>query len=174
MQIKLERNLSGSILDIGGGGEGVIGRLYANQVIAIDNRQEELDEAPAGFEKRLMDATALCFENHKFDHVTSFYTMMFMDHATQAKAIMEASRVLRPGGSLHIWDAVIDSACPEPFLIDLDIELGGQMLHTTYGVVKDDAMQNVPHFVSQCRHSGLTLAEKQEVGLTFYLRFIKD
>ena len=35
------------MLDIGGGGEGVIGRLYGRQVVAIDNRQEELDEARA-------------------------------------------------------------------------------------------------------------------------------
>ena len=49
--IILEHELEGSILDIGGGGEGTIGRLYGTQVIAIDNRQEELDEAPEGFEK---------------------------------------------------------------------------------------------------------------------------
>ena len=45
--IKLQADLRGSILDIGGGGEGVIGRLYGRQVVAIDNRQEELDEARA-------------------------------------------------------------------------------------------------------------------------------
>lgn len=44
--ITLSRDLHGSILDIGGGGEGVIGLLYGSQVTAIDNRQEELDEAP--------------------------------------------------------------------------------------------------------------------------------
>ena len=46
--IILKHELEGSILDIGGGGEGTIGRLYGTQVIAIDNRQEELDEAPEG------------------------------------------------------------------------------------------------------------------------------
>ena len=48
--IKLQADLRGSILDIGGGGEGVIGRLYGRQVVAIDNRQEELDEAAAAGE----------------------------------------------------------------------------------------------------------------------------
>ena len=38
----------GYVLDIGGGGEGVIGRLRGSQVVAIDCRKEELKEAPEG------------------------------------------------------------------------------------------------------------------------------
>ena len=59
--IKLCRELKGTVLDIGGGGEGVIGQLYGKQVTAIDNRQEELDEAPDCCEKVLMDATQMTF-----------------------------------------------------------------------------------------------------------------
>jgi len=36
---------SGYILDIGGGGEGTIGILKGEKVIAIDTRREELEEA---------------------------------------------------------------------------------------------------------------------------------
>lgn len=36
------------ILDLGGGGEGVIGQLRGQQVVAVDLRQNELDEAPSG------------------------------------------------------------------------------------------------------------------------------
>lgn len=50
--IPLNRILQGRILDIGGGGEGIIGRLYREQVIAIDCCQQELDDAPDGFEKK--------------------------------------------------------------------------------------------------------------------------
>lgn len=57
--IKLNRELNGKILDIGGGGEGIIGRLYTHQVTAIDIRQSELDEAPGDFEKVLMDGNEL-------------------------------------------------------------------------------------------------------------------
>ena len=49
--LQLTPQWTGSILDVGGGGEGIIGRLYGEQVIAIDNCQEELDEAPDGFQK---------------------------------------------------------------------------------------------------------------------------
>ena len=76
--VRLDRTHTGSILDIGGGGEGIIGRLYGRQVTAIDNRREELDEAPEGFEKVLMDACEMSFASASFDHVTFFYTMMFI------------------------------------------------------------------------------------------------
>ena len=39
--IHLEKSLVGRILDIGGGGEGIIGRVYGQSVTAIDCRQEE-------------------------------------------------------------------------------------------------------------------------------------
>lgn len=54
--VVMKREIQGSILDIGGGGEGIIGRLYDPQVLAVDNRQDELDETPETFKKALMDA----------------------------------------------------------------------------------------------------------------------
>ena len=39
-QIYIERTLSGAILDVGGGGEGIIGRVYGRQVTAIDRLAE--------------------------------------------------------------------------------------------------------------------------------------
>ena len=46
MVVEINSDLKGSILDIGGGGEAVIGLIYGNRVTAIDNCQEEIDEAP--------------------------------------------------------------------------------------------------------------------------------
>ena len=113
--IVIDKELNGKILDIGGGGEGIIGRLYTNQVVAIDIRQDELDEAPTGFEKILMDATHLKFKDNFFDHITSFYTLMFMNTEDQKRAVLEAARVLKNNGEFHIWDCDILSAYPEPF-----------------------------------------------------------
>lgn len=138
MTVKIKKNLVGSILDIGGGGDCVIGQIYGNKVIAIDNIQEELDEAPNCCEKRLMDATALAFADSSFDYVTFFYSLMYMSAETQAKALKEAVRVLKPGGSLYIWDTDIRSAYPEPFIIDLDIVSDRISIHTSYGIVKKD------------------------------------
>lgn len=139
MKMEIRRDITGSILDIGGGGEGIIGRIYGTQVVAIDNREEELDEAPDACEKRLMDATALQFPDRSFDHVTFFYSLMYMNRDEQRKALGEAARVLRPGGTIHLWDTDIDAAYPEPFVVDLEIVTDRFSVHTSYGIVKKDA-----------------------------------
>ena len=131
MRLQLQKELAGTILDLGGGGEGVIGRLYQSQVTAIDNRQEELDEAPQGFAKLCMDATGLSFGNASFDHATAFYFFMYLPANAHFTALQEAYRVLKKGGTLHIWDAEIEKA--DPFLVDLEIDVGGQSITTTYG-----------------------------------------
>lgn len=102
MKISLNKELCGSILDIGGGGEGIIGRLYKSAVTAVDNMQEELDEAPNCCKKLLMDAAALDFADESFDNVTFFYSLMYMNTDVKAKAIEEACRVLKTGGVLTI------------------------------------------------------------------------
>ena len=172
--LKLGKDLSGSILDLGGGGEGIIGRIYRDQVTAIDNRQEELDEAPDGpAAKLLMDAAVLAFPDCAFQHVTAFFSFMYMSHGTQARAISEAARVLYPGGSLHIWDADISTAFPAPFLAELEIDAAGDMVRTTYGVIDPDARQNSAHFIALCQTAGLHLADCREWDGVFYLRFVK-
>lgn len=171
--ISLEKELSGKILDIGGGGEGIIGRLYENQVIAIDIRQDELDEAPKGFEKILMDATHLSFEDKVFEHVTSFYTLMFMSAEDQRRAVSEAARVLKCGGEFHIWDCDIFSAYPEPFCTDIVIQLPNEQIFTTYGVGKMDT-QDENSIAELCLNAGLTQVGENRSEDGFYLRFRKE
>ena len=138
MRIEIREKLAGPILDIGGGGECVIGQIYGKQVIAIDHSREELDEAPDCCEKRVMDAEKLVFPDQSFDNVTFFYSLMYMTGDMQKKAIREALRVLRPGGRMLIWDSDIYSAYPEPYIVDLDIVSERVNIHTTYGVVKNE------------------------------------
>lgn len=170
--IKLGRTLSGSILDVGGGGEGIIGRIYQEQVVAIDNSQEELDEAPGGFQKLLMDATDLQFEDKTFDHVTFFFSLMYMRTAEQKRAIREAARVLKAGGMLHIWDCEIPSAYPEPFCIDVDVLLPEEKIHTTYGVGKLDS-QTLGSISFLCLDAAFTAIHKDSESGHFHLVFRK-
>ena len=99
----LTQELTGSILDVGGGGEGVIGRLYGPSVTIIDHCQEELDEAPCSCRKLRMDASSLSFAGASFENVTFFYSLMYMNRPVQSAAIAEAVRVLKPGGRLLLW-----------------------------------------------------------------------
>ena len=170
--ITLIKNLRGKILDIGGGGEGIIGRLYTSQVTAIDIHQDELNEAPTGFEKILMDATQLKFQDNSFEHVTSFYTLMFMNTDDQQNAILEAARVLKNGGELHIWDCNILSAYPNPFCVDVTIQLPNEQICTTYGVIKMDS-QDENTITAMCLLCGLTLVSREHSKYGFYLHFRK-
>lgn len=173
MKLRPKKELAGRILDIGGGGEGIMGRLYGGQVIAIDSSAQELAEAPGGFEKRVMDAEALAFEAATFDHVTFFYSLMYMARETQAKAVAEAARVLRPGGEMHLWDREIEPTEAPPYLAELDIELAGRSIHTTYGIIKPEPRQDAAGFAAMARAWGLRLAERREEAGHFYLRFVK-
>lgn len=170
--IMLKKEWKGSILDIGGGGEGVIGRLYGKQVLAIDNCQEELDEAPDGFAKVLMDATDLSFEDGCFDHVSFFFSLMFMGGEEQRRALLEAARVLKPGGEMHIWDCDIVSAYPEPFCVDVGVQLPGEEIHTTYGIGKRDG-QDEASITRMCLDAGLRLLGRSTETTGFSLRFQK-
>lgn len=167
--IELKKELNGRILDIGGGGEGVIGRLYRQQVTAIDNRQEELDEAPDCFEKLLMDATQMTFADNTFDNATLFYTLMFMKKADQQKALGEAARVIKPNGEIHIWDCDIDSAYPEPFCIDVDVCLPDGRIQTTYGIGKLDS-QSADSIKAMCEFAGLKIETVETDGKHFYIK----
>ena len=173
MTIEIQKNLNGSILDIGGGGEAVIGQIFKERVTAIDNRQEELEEVPDGCSKQLMDATELLFSDNSFDNVTFFYTLMYMTEETQRKSIREAARVLRAGGSMNIWDCDIRSAYPDPFIIDLDIKTGSNTIHTTYGIVKMDT-QSSASVIRLLEQAGIRIEALQEKEGHFHIRCKKE
>jgi ubiquinone/menaquinone biosynthesis C-methylase UbiE len=64
------------ILDIGGGGEGIIGQMKGQQVVAIDPNRRELEEAAEGPLKVVMDAGDMLFLDASFEVVTSFFTVI--------------------------------------------------------------------------------------------------
>ena len=173
MTIEIKETLTGSILDIGGGGEAVIGQIYKDRVTAIDNCEEELEEAPDCCSKQLMDATELLFPDDSFDNVTFFYTLMYMTTEEQQKSIREAARVLKAGKWMHIWDCDIRSAYPEPFVIDLDIKSGTLKIHTAYGIVKRDA-QSSDSIVHLLENAGLRIESLQEKDGQFHIQCRKD
>ncbi len=88
----------GFILDIGGGGEGVIGQFKGNQVIAIDPNKRELEEAANGPLKIVMDAADLKFLDNSFETVTAFFTLLYIKSKNLDKIFNEVIRVLAPDG----------------------------------------------------------------------------
>jgi SAM-dependent methyltransferase len=148
----------GLILDIGGGGEGVIGQLKGPQVIAVDLIKRELEDAPGSpLLKIVMDARDLKFLDGTFPTVTVFFTFMYISPADHEQVLKEIFRVLRTDGQLLIWDVVFPSAKADPrqlyILYPLRVELPSKVIDTGYGV-KFAEGQGLDHFIEAARRIG--------------------
>ncbi len=127
---------NGSVIDIGGGGEGVIAQIGEERVTAIDKYQHEIDEAKPNAPTAnwvLADATDLPYTNDYFDNATAFFSGMYMSMETFEEVCQEVYRVLKNNGEFWIWDAEI-SENKDIFVIRLTIILpSGKKIKTGYG-----------------------------------------
>lgn len=165
----------GYILDIGGGGEGMIGRLKGEKVIAIDKRREELQEAPEGPLKIVMDAKDLQFLDNTFETVTSFFALMYVINTDRENVVREVLRVLKPGGKFLIWDMVIPPKgdnVKEIFGAPIVIKIGNGEVRTGYGVKWEGREQDVQYYLGLAEKVGFEVVEKEE-GNPFYLTLRK-
>jgi ubiquinone/menaquinone biosynthesis C-methylase UbiE len=164
----------GFILDIGAGGEGIIGLLKGSQVIGIDRNERELRETSNDSLKIVMDATDLKFLDNTFDTVTIFYALMYMPWDIVERVLSEVFRVLRPGGQLLIWDAVVQppmSTEKEFFLASVNVTFpDGKTVKTGYG--SHLRSQSVKDFGHRCSPS-FEVQESGEQGSGLFLRCIK-
>lgn len=166
----------GFILDIGGGGEGVIGQLKGQQVIAIDISKRELEEAPPGPLKIIMDARDLKFLDDTFKTATVFFTFMYIDSGDHAKVLEELFRVLAPGGHLLIWDVIFPewkNDKKDLALFPLMIKLPKKEMRTGYGVRRPKQRQGLTYFVELAEKAGFKIITKNSEGSWFFLEVLK-
>lgn len=169
--------VTGFILDIGGGGRGVIGKLKGEQVIAIDPSKRELEGAAAGPLKIIMDATDLQFLDGTFSTATSFYTLMYIkgtdDHK---KAFSEVFRVLTPGGRLLIWDAVFPPRFNEDKdigVFPLTVQLPDEEIDAGYGVLWPEKGRDLSYYVQLAENAGFEVVSRRESNQMFFLELRK-
>jgi SAM-dependent methyltransferase len=166
----------GYILDIGGGGEGTIGLLKERQVIAIDISKRELEEAPPGPLKIVMDARELGFLDGTFNTVTSFFTLMYIDGADHETVFREVHRVLAGGGRFMVWDAVIPKRPDEikdRVLVPLTIDLPGEEIRTGYGVMMPNEDHDLSYYETLAGKVGFEILRKQTKDRVLYLELSK-
>ncbi|MHA2080451.1 MAG: class I SAM-dependent methyltransferase [Candidatus Thorarchaeota archaeon] len=162
------------ILDIGGGGEGIIGRLKGRQVVAIDKRRPELEGTSSDALKLVMDARELQFLEKSFGTVTIFFTLMYMPFEDLDTIFSEIARVLKPGGELLMWDVKVEVPADldskiKYFMVPLTVKFpDGTTNETGYGAyIRNQSMQS---FVTVATAHGFELEESRLNDLTFYAR----
>ncbi|MFX0124004.1 MAG: class I SAM-dependent methyltransferase [Candidatus Hodarchaeota archaeon] len=135
-KITIDSIPDGSVIDIGGGGEGIIAQIGNERITAIDKRQSEIDEAKLNAPTAnwiLADATDLPYSEDYFDNATAFFSGMYMSMETFEKTCSETYRVLKNNGEFWIWDAKISND-EDLFIIRLKITLpNGKKIKTGYG-----------------------------------------
>lgn len=176
-KVTIEREINGErILDIGGGGEGIIGLCYGEKVVAIDPRKDELEEAPEGPLKIVMDARELAFLENSFDAVTAFFTLMYIKKTDHERVFSEIYRVLRKGGKFILWDTEIpeyDGGIKDIFVIKLQISTPNKQIETGYGTLRKDKMQDIKYFVNMGIKADFKVIKEEQNDAVFKIEFVK-
>ena len=169
-------NLRGRILDIGGGGEGVIGQYKGKSVIAIDKLKSELEEAPEGdYLKIMMDAQDLKFLDGTFDTVAAFYMFMYVPMDMRLKIFEEIFRVLRAGGDFVIWDMIISERGDNEkklYGAEVEVNIGDKVIDTGYAT-RWNKTQNLDYFLELGEQVGFQVLEKKLTQEQIFIRFRK-
>lgn len=171
-----EFHSQGYILDIGGGGRGVIGELKGEQVIAIDISKQELEGAPAGPLKIIMDATDLKFLDSTFSTATSFFTFMYIKEPEHEKVFDEVFMALIPGGLFLIWNVIFTerfNADKDIAVFPLLIKLPDKEIDAGYGVLWPEKGRDLSHYLKLAENEGFNVVAQKEKDQMFYLELRK-
>ncbi len=155
---------NGAILDVGGGGEGIIGILKGNRVIAIDISKNELEEAPEGPIKTIMDAREMRFLRNSFDVVTAFFSLMYFDPYDHERTFKEINRVLKPDGKFYFWDItqpLKESDLKQAFAFKLNVVLPSRVIETAYGARLREQKIDVEHYKDVLTLTGFKILQYQ-------------
>jgi ubiquinone/menaquinone biosynthesis C-methylase UbiE len=163
-KVSLER-LGGFVVDIGGGGEGVIAKACGRETVCVDISKREIDEARsrgAVANWVLCDACSMPFRNGTFDIATFFFSLMYIKSTERKHAVMvETKRVLKSEGLLYLWDATIREK-PNLSVIFVEANLPDEeKIYTGYGVKGKEKEQTLELISELALKSGLKVTRTE-------------
>ncbi|MFW9823560.1 MAG: class I SAM-dependent methyltransferase [Candidatus Thorarchaeota archaeon] len=171
-----EVKMEGRILDIGGGGEGIIGQFKKEKVTAIDIKKSELEEAKdAGYLKIIMDAKDLKFLDNTFDTVTAFFSLMYVPASDHNLIFQEIIRVLKKGGEFLLWDVNIperSSQAKDLYGIYLSVQIPNKLIETGYAV-HWIRRKDAKYYIETAQKVGFEIINQDIETDIFFIRFKK-
>lgn len=164
----------GLILDVGGGGEGIIGRLNGKQVVAVDTREAELMETRNEALKVVMDAGDLKFLPKSFEVCTAFFSFMYIPKKLHQKVFQEVFRVLKDNGRFLVWDVRIpeNTGGYKAFIVRLKVKLPNEEVETGYGVRWQT--QSLEHFKDLAGLTGFKVTKELSKNEIVHLEMQKQ
>lgn len=167
-KIKLEQvSGKGLILDIGGGGEGLVSRIEGDRVCALDIRMSEIREAQIhGHSSNwfVADGASLCFNNEIFDVVTSWFSLGYMRDWSTKRAVLEAAyRVLKKKGRLSIMASHIPESSKRLIFWATFTLPDGTLSKTGYGV-RGGQNQTLPRILELVTDAGFNQHQHEDHG----------
>lgn len=168
-------SMPGRVLDIGSGGENIIGQIKPESVVGIDKNREELLEAPEGGLKIVMDAMNMQFLDETFDCATLFYTLLYTSAEEKRSILKETYRVLQKGGELHIWDVTIPprgDMKEDLYAVRLSVTIPGKIISTGYGSYWTQT-QDAASIKELCASEGFDLVDEESTSNSYHLTFRK-
>lgn len=166
-------NIKGDILDIGAGGEGIIARLFHDQVIGIAPKEHEagLVNAPSCKYKICMDAREMMFTDNSFSNITSFFTLMYINFEDYQLVFNEAYRVLKTGGKFYIWDLLLpenNKSIPR-YVRYFKFILPDTTINTGYGTIWEDRRSTLSLFKEYASNAGFKIESTSITDRTIHL-----
>jgi ubiquinone/menaquinone biosynthesis C-methylase UbiE len=170
-KISLERLKSGGlVLDIGGGGEGLVSRIEGDRVCALDIRLSEIREAQIYEHSSnwlVADGRNLCFADESFDVVTLWFSLGYMSDWTIKQAVLqEAYRVLKRNGQLSMLATQIPETGANLILWATFTLPDGTLCKTGYGM-RGGQDQTLPRVLDLITGVGFVQHQSEDHGQWF-------
>lgn len=166
----------GLILDVGGGGEGIVSRLAEKNACIVDVNLDKIREAQiygADVEWFACDGQSLCFRSSTFDSATLWFSLAyFSSRMDKELALLEVSRVLRKRGILSILGMLIEDTCETMTFNGHFIYPDGYVSRMSYRV-KGNQQQNLGIIKKLVEESGFNAVTSTDHGYWFEMMALK-
>ena len=167
----------GRLIDIGGGGEGLVSRIGEARVCAVEINMNKIREAQihgSGPQWILCDGRTLCFQNEAFDTATMWFSLDYMtDWKTKQAVLLEVHRTLKPAGTISIVSSRI-TCIEDRFVLNLVYFLpDGTVGKTGYGV-RGNQGQTAERTSKLLRNLGFRLTKTEDNEYWFHIEAVKE